>query len=83
MAAPKCKKKKINERLSQNWKQEALGDYFCLEKISKLALHWIFQKTCTFCRLGTQPKTWNLDLIFFHMPFYIWTHYNIEIILGT
>ena len=53
-------------------KQGPLDIYFCLKMISKLAP----QKTSRFWRPENQPKTWNLDWFFFHLPFYTWTQYK-------
>ena len=48
----------------------ALGNFFCLTMITKIAPQNFFQKK-------------HLYFIFLHMPFYIWTQYNIKIVLGT
>ena len=76
--------KTTNERLSQTSKTGGFTELFLPKNDFKTCSAVNFpKKTCRFWRTGNQLKALNLDFNCFHMPFYIWSHYKIKIVLAT
>ena len=67
----------------ENQKTGALGSYFYLKMIVELAPQKFFQKSIQILEAWKPTEGMEFRHDFFHMPFYIWTQYNIKITLGT
>ena len=71
-------------RLLENPKTGAFRELFLPENDFKTCSPVSFPKrTSRFLRPGNQQKTWNSDLNFFQMSFYIWTWFNIKVVLDN
>ena len=66
-------------------KKEVLGNYSAWKWFQNLLCSKFSKKTSRFRKPGNQVKTkFRFEFFFFyHMPFYIWTQYNIKNVLGT
>ena len=75
------KSTRVEQVLSKKFKNWQKGRTNWILQFFELYIsHW---RTYRFWRPGNQLKTWNLDLIFLSHVFWIWTQYNIKIVLGT